>query len=66
MADFVFKNDKINPKYYVKLVISYYQMIENLYVKETNEIFRIFPKNFAELLKIEKKINCLSFVNELD
>ena len=65
MADFVFKNDKINPKYYVKLVISYYQMIENLYVKETNEIFRIFPKNFAELLKIEKKINCLSFVNEL-
>jgi len=65
MADFVFKNDKINPKYYVKLVISYYQMIENLYVKDTNEIFRIFPKNFSELLKIERKINCLSFVNEL-
>ena len=70
MAEYVFKNDQIKPKYYVKLIITYYQLIDNLMIKEESEnissgIFRIFPKNFVELLKTEKKINCLSFVNEL-
>ena len=69
MSEYVFKNDEIKPKYYVKLICTYYKMIESLIIKEENNDylagFRIFPKNFIELLKNEKKINCLSFVNEI-
>ena len=70
MSEYIFKNDQIRPKYYVKLICTYYNMIESLIIKEDgnnseNEIFRIFPKDFAELLKKEKKVNCLAFVNEL-
>ena len=69
MSEYVFKNDEIKPRYYVKLICTYYKMIENLSIKEeennSSTIFRIFPKNFIHLLKNEKKINCLGFVNEL-
>ena len=69
MSDYVFKNDEIKPKYYVKLICTYYKMIDNLIIQEENNNdfgdFRIFPKNFIELLKKEKKINCLGFINEL-
>ena len=68
MSEYVFKNDEVKPKYYVKLICIYYQMIDNLAVKEEENIsenFRIFPKNFIHLLKNEKKINCLTFANEL-
>ena len=69
MSEYIFKNDEIKPRYYVKLICTYYKMIENLSIKEeennSSTIFRIFPKNFIHLLKNEKKINCLGFVNEL-
>ena len=70
MSEYVFNNDQIKPKYYVKLVCTYYKMVESLLIKEgindyPNAIFRVFPKNFVELIKKEKKINCIGFVNEL-
>ena len=69
MSEYVFKNDEIKPKYYVKLICTYYNMSENLLIKDeynnNSNTFRIFPKNFLDLLKNGKKINCLSFANEL-
>ncbi len=69
MSEYVFQTDDIKPKYYVKLICTYYKMIDNLIIKDENndnlESFKIFPKNFIFLLKNEKRINCISFVNEL-
>ena len=67
MALYVFNNESIRPKYYVKLISIYYKMIDNLIIKDSNlkESFEEYPKNYIELLKNEKKINCLCFLNEL-
>ena len=66
MSEYVFKTDEIKPKYYAKLIYTYYKMLDNLMIKgENDNIFRIFPKNFIYLIKNEKKINCIAFVNEL-
>ena len=63
MSEYIFRNDNIKPKYYVKLIITYYKMVDNLIINDNN--FQIFPKNFKEFLNNDKKINCLSFINEL-
>ena len=67
MSFYVFTNEQIKPKYYVKLISIYYKMIDNLIIKdkEFNDTFDEYPKNYVELLKNEKKINCLCFLNEL-
>ena len=66
MSFYVFINEQIKPKYYVKLISTYYNMIDNLIIKEDkNESFLEYPNNFIELLKNERRINCLCFLNEL-
>ena len=66
MSTYVFINEQIKPKYYVKLISTYYKMIDNLIIKENKNInFFEYPYNCIELLKKEKKINCVSFLNEL-
>ena len=63
MSFYVFINEQIKPKYYVKLISTYYNMIDNLIIK--NESFLEYPNKFIELLKNERRINCLCFLNEL-
>ena len=67
MSYYVFTNEQIKPKYYVKLICIYYKMIDNLIIKDKdlNDTFIEYPKNYIELLRKEKKINCLCFLNEL-
>ena len=69
MSFYVFSNEQLKPKYYVKLISTYYKMIDNLVIKDENDnidpAFIEYPINCIELLKKEKKINCLRFLNEL-
>ena len=66
MSSYIFINEEIKPKYYVKLISTYYKMIDNLIIKDNKRLsFDEYPKNYIELLKNEKKINCLCFLNEL-
>ena len=66
MSSYIFINEEIKPKYYVKLISTYYKMIDNLIIKDNKRLsFDEYPKNCIELLKNEKKINCLCFLNEL-
>ena len=69
MSTYVFINEQIKPKYYVKLISTYYRMKDNLIIKDdrnnVNNSFLEYPNNCIELLKKEKKINCLCFLNEL-
>ena len=66
MSSYIFINEEIKPKYYVKLISTYYKMIDNLIIKDNKRVsFDEYPKNYIELLKNEKKINCLCFLNEL-
>ena len=69
MSTYVFINEQIKPKYYVKLISTYYRMKDNLIIKDDrdnlNNSFLEYPNNCIELLKKEKKINCLCFLNEL-
>ena len=69
MSSYVFTNEQIKPKYYVKLISIYYKMIDNLIIKDENndlnKSFVEYPNNCIELLKKEKRINCLRFLNEL-
>ena len=67
MSYYVFTNEQIKPKYYVKLICIYYKMIDSLIIKDKdlNDTFIEYPKNYIELLRKEKKINCLCFLNEL-
>ena len=62
MSLYIFNNEQIKPKYYVKLICSYYNLIENLRVKET---IIEYPSHYTDLLKNQKKINCLKFLNEM-
>ena len=64
MCIYVFNNDNfIKPKYFVKILSNYYQMIDSL-SENNNNILKI-PKNFENLLFSEKKLGCISFINEL-
>ena len=66
MSNYVFINEQIKPKYYVKLISTYYRMRDNLIIKENKDnSFLEYPNNCIELLIKEKKINCLCFLNEL-
>ena len=66
MSSYIFINEEVKPKYYVKLISTYYKMIDNLIIKNEKKFsFDEYPKNYIELLKKEKKINCLCFLNEL-
>ena len=67
MSYYVFTNEQIKPKYYVKLIGIYYKMIDNLIIKDKdlNGTFIEYPNNYIDLLRKDKKINCLCFLNEL-